>query len=96
MKTVILSVMLLSGFTLNAQSLKDLLYSGKLKKDSSGVIRKTDDLSSKIDTVQKTSVVQEAPKTSSTEKVKPPPPPPGTVISEGDTSLAAIEQVEEN
>jgi hypothetical protein len=32
------------------QSLKDLLYSGKLKRDSSGIIRSTDDLSSKIDT----------------------------------------------
>jgi hypothetical protein len=35
------------------QKLKDLLYSGKLKKDSSGVIRSTDDLSSKIDTTTK-------------------------------------------
>jgi len=35
------------------QSLKDLLYSGKLKKDSAGVIRKTDDLSKKIDTASK-------------------------------------------
>ncbi|HET9826861.1 MAG TPA: hypothetical protein VFP87_16095 [Chitinophagaceae bacterium] len=31
-------------------SLKDLLYSGKLKKDSTGVIRSTDDLSQKMDT----------------------------------------------
>ena len=38
--------------TSNAQKLKDLLYSGKLKKDSSGVVRKTDDLSTKIDTTQ--------------------------------------------
>lgn len=36
-----------------AQSLKDLLYGGKLKKDTSSVIRKTDDLQSKIDTAQK-------------------------------------------
>jgi hypothetical protein len=35
------------------QSLKDLLYSGKLKKDSSGIIRSTDDLSTKIDTTRK-------------------------------------------
>jgi hypothetical protein len=35
------------------QKLKDLLYSGKLKKDSTGVIRSTDDLSSKIDTTTK-------------------------------------------
>ena len=36
--------------TAEAQSLKDLLYSGKLKKDSNTVIRKGDDLSSRIDT----------------------------------------------
>ena len=35
------------------QSLKNLLFSGKLKKDSTGVIRSTDDLSSKIDTSTK-------------------------------------------
>ena len=35
------------------QSLKDLLYGGKLKKDSTGVIRSTDDLSKKIDTGSK-------------------------------------------
>lgn len=35
------------------QKLKDLLYSGKLKMDSNSVVRKTDDLSSKIDTTQK-------------------------------------------
>jgi len=35
------------------QSLKDLLFSGKLKKDSTGVIRNTDDLSQKIDTSTK-------------------------------------------
>lgn len=36
-----------------AQSLKDMLYSGKLKKDSNVVIRKGEDLSSKIDTSTK-------------------------------------------
>jgi hypothetical protein len=33
--------------------LKDLLFSGKLKKDSTGMIRSTDDLSKKIDTSSK-------------------------------------------
>jgi hypothetical protein len=36
-----------------AQTLKELLYGGKLKMDSNSVIRKTDDLSTKIDTAQK-------------------------------------------
>ncbi len=45
--------LLASGFSADAQTLKELLYSGKLKKDSSAVIRKTDDLSTKIDTSTK-------------------------------------------
>ncbi|MFN2458557.1 MAG: hypothetical protein ABR502_10175 [Chitinophagaceae bacterium] len=53
MKKAILFVLILSATTANGQKLKDLLYGGKLKKDSSGVIRRTDDLSSKIDTSQK-------------------------------------------
>jgi hypothetical protein len=57
MKTLILIIVLLgSAFLVQAQekqSLKDLLFSGKLKKDSTGVIRSTDDLSKKIDTSTK-------------------------------------------
>ena len=53
---LILISLVFIGITANAQEkpkLKDLLYSGKLKKDSSGVIRSTDDLSAKIDTTTK-------------------------------------------
>lgn len=53
---LILISLVFIGISANAQEkpkLKDLLYSGKLKKDSSGVIRSTDDLSSKIDTTTK-------------------------------------------
>lgn len=53
MKKGILFLIMLGALTSNAQSLKDLLYSGKLKMDSNSVIRKTDDLSSKIDTATK-------------------------------------------
>ena len=53
MKRGILFLLLVSTVTGNAQSLKDALYSGKLKTDSNSVIRKGDDLSSKIDTSQK-------------------------------------------
>ena len=53
MKKLIILLFLAATFTSDAQTLKELLYSGKLKKDSSAVIRKTDDLSTKIDTVQK-------------------------------------------
>lgn len=53
---------MLSALASNAQSLKDLLYSGKLKMDSNSVIRKTDDLNSKIDTATKKPAEAEKPK----------------------------------
>lgn len=59
MKKGILFLLLVSAVTANAQSLKDALYGGKLKNDSSTVIRKTDDLSTKIDTSRKKPVEQE-------------------------------------
>ena len=64
---LILISLVFIGIGANAQEkpkLKDLLYSGKLKKDSSGVIRSTDDLSAKIDTTTKkdtTAVVKTKP-----------------------------------
>jgi hypothetical protein len=65
MKKGILFLLLAGLFAANAhgQSLKDLLYSGKLKKDSNTVIRKGDDLSAKIDTSTKKPVEQETVKT---------------------------------
>jgi hypothetical protein len=58
MKNLILVILLFGGLAAQAQekekqSLKNLLFSGKLKKDSTGVIRSTDDLSTKIDTSTK-------------------------------------------
>src|SRR5688572_20809024 len=53
MKRVIFFLLLAVSFSANSQSLKELLYSGKLKNDSNTVIRKTDDLSTKIDTSTK-------------------------------------------
>ncbi|MEO8403993.1 MAG: hypothetical protein ABI480_05345, partial [Chitinophagaceae bacterium] len=50
MKKIFLLAILASALSGNAQSLKDALYSGKLKLDTGQVIRKGDDLSSKIDT----------------------------------------------
>lgn len=52
-KTGLLTFLLAGAFAAGAQqkqSLKDLLYSGKLKSDSGSVVRNTDDLSTKIDT----------------------------------------------
>jgi hypothetical protein len=53
MKKAILFLLLISTVTANAQSLKDLLYGGKLKSDTGTLVKKTDDLSTKIDTVKK-------------------------------------------
>jgi hypothetical protein len=53
MKKAILFLLLVSSFFANAQSLKDALYSGKLKNEPGSVIRKGDDLASKIDTTHK-------------------------------------------
>ena len=50
MKKAILFLLVICGVSAKGQKLKDLLYSGKLKSDSNTVVRKTDDLSSKIDT----------------------------------------------
>jgi hypothetical protein len=64
MKLVILLAGLVCVVSADAQSLKEALYSGKLKLDTGTVIRKGDDLSSKIDTSRKLQVV-EPPKTAS-------------------------------
>ncbi len=61
MKKGFLFLLLIASFSVKAQSLKDLLYSGKLKKDSNVVIRKGDDLSTKIDTSTKKPVEAEKP-----------------------------------
>jgi hypothetical protein len=53
MKTGILLATLVIAVSANAQSLKETLYSGKLKTDTGTVIRKGEDLSSKIDTARK-------------------------------------------
>src|SRR5689334_22124619 len=76
MKHLILISFLFAAASAQAQqkqSLKDLLYGGKLKKDSSGVIHSTDDLSAKIDTTTK----------KEPEAVKAAAPAPVTTIQPG-------------
>lgn len=53
MKKAILFLVVITTVTANGQSLKDALYGGKLKTDSNTVLRKGDDLSTKIDTSTK-------------------------------------------
>lgn len=50
MKAFFLLLLLGAGASARSQSLKELLYSGKLKNTPGTIIRKTDDLSTKIDT----------------------------------------------
>lgn len=49
-KGLMLLLLAISFSAVKAQSLKELLYSGKLKNDSNSVVKSTDDLSTKIDT----------------------------------------------
>jgi hypothetical protein len=62
MKKGILLLLVITTVTANAQTLKDALYGGKLKTDSGTVIKKGDDLSTKIDTSRKKPVEPEKPK----------------------------------
>lgn len=59
--TLLCSIITLAT-AVDAQSLKDALYGGKLKSDSGTVVRKTDDLSTKIDTIRKKPVEPQKPK----------------------------------
>jgi hypothetical protein len=63
MKKGMLILFLAGAVTANSQSLKDALYGGKLKLDTGAVIRKGDDLSTKIDTTRKKPVDPEKIKT---------------------------------
>ena len=51
-----LALLLLMAFFANAQSLKDALFSGKLKNTSGTTIRKGDDLTTKMDTASKPAI----------------------------------------
>ena len=61
----------------HSQSLKDLLYSGKLKSDTGSVVRKSDDLSTKIDTSTR----------------KPPPPPEAPLVAKSITTSTGQDTV---
>jgi hypothetical protein len=82
MKKSLLFFLLIAAFGAGAQkkqSLKDLLYGGKLKLDSTAVIRKSDDLSTKIDTAAR--------KAPEPEKPKPAPAEPTAVKRPADVSI---------
>ncbi len=59
MKKGILILSVIISVQANAQSIKDALFGGKLKNDSNSVVKKGDDLSTKIDTSRKKPVEPE-------------------------------------
>jgi len=50
MKKILFFILIISAGTASGQSLRDALYSGRLKNDT-GVIRSSDDIKSKMDSV---------------------------------------------
>ncbi len=92
MKKGILFLLVIVVANANAQSLKDALYGGKLKTDSNTVLRKGEDLSSKIDTVAKKPVAAEKPMQAalsldSMKKWTSKPDPAAAAIAEGKTTI---------
>lgn len=53
MKNLLLLILIVISANVEAQSLKDLLFSGKMKTDSGTVVRKGEDLKDKVDTAAK-------------------------------------------
>lgn len=85
MKKGILLIAVIAWINAGAQSLKQLLYSGKLKSDTGSVVRKGDDLSTKIDTSTRKPVEVEKPKIANNSQEA------GSVLTPvaGDTSTGA-------
>lgn len=84
-KGIIVLLLIAAGSTaVQAQKLKDLLYGGKLRSDSNTVVRKTDDLSSKIDTAQKKPVATAMAPTSADSIVRE--------VPTGDAAVAAADR----
>ena len=94
MKKALLFLLVIASISANGQSLKDALYSGKLRNDSNSVIKKGDDLSTKIDTTTKTKPVEVKAATTNTDSTqKSITTTAATAVSErtGSESLPAAE-----
>lgn len=76
MKKLLPLVFVLFALNAQSQSLKDLLFSGKMKTDSGTVVRKGDDLKDKVDTTTKkpAPVPAPTPAPAAGEKAKAPTP----------------------
>lgn len=90
MKTAILLLAMLAvAISADAQTIKELLYSGKLKSDTGTTIRKGDDLSTKIDTTTRKPVVVPEPEKPRLVSVK------DSVLAARDSSLPPMTVREE-
>ncbi len=85
MKKVILVLLVAIAINTNAQTLKEALYGGKLKTDTGTVLRKGEDLSSKIDSNRKAPVVapEKKPVAAATDSTK-------KMIAPGDSMAAPV------
>lgn len=91
MKKSLLVLLLVSSVFVQAQSLKEALYGGKLKNTSGTVIRKGDDLTSKTDTTQRTAAIEDSGKAA----VEPPvanTSPQGSVKSADSAAVSTTDQ----
>lgn len=106
MKKLVVLFLLCSFGQLQAQSLKDLLFSGKMKTDSGTVVRKGDDLKDKVDTATKkpasapvaektkaAPVVKEKDSTAVDLSVPPPPPPASGILKPEEAAPASPQAV---
>ena len=106
MKPVLVLLLLAGSFAADAQSLKELLYSGKLKNDSNTVIRRTDDLSTKIDTTDRSKPAPEKPtvavvpattlindSNAKAETVQDPSAPVQQTVIDSSTVVAAVDSI---
>jgi hypothetical protein len=107
MKLILILLLACCSLNADAQSLKDLLFSGKMKTDSGTVVRKGDDLKDKVDTnTKKPAPAPVAEKAKATPLVKvqdstaidlsvpppPPPPPPASGILKPEEAAPASPQ----
>ena len=93
MKKGILFLLILTTVTANAQSLKDALYGGKLKTDTGSVLRKGEDLSSKIDTSRKKPVEPEKNKLA---VVRMDSPSKSMTVQTDSAAIAPVEKMDNN
>lgn len=92
MKKALILLLLAGSYSANAQSpLKDALYGGKLKNEPGTVIRKGDDLSTKIDTVTRKPAAEEVAKAKTPDSTVKATEVPVAAVKPSDATVASNE-----